>query len=127
MSQWEFPHLSRVSPNSTRLLLTCLASFCAFNAMQNAKIMSWIVFLKQQRNGCAQLVMQFHRSVCRSRWCPFHNQVAEMAVKHCAYCVKVVNVTACYCPGTCTEQSYCYKKCLSSAATLLKWGGRHWN
>lgn len=31
-------------------------------------------------------------------------QVAEMAVQQYEYCVKVVNVTACYCLGTCTEQ-----------------------
>jgi len=31
-------------------------------------------------------------------------QVAETAVKQSEYCVKVVNVTACYCLDTCTEQ-----------------------
>lgn len=103
MSWWEFPDLKWVAQNSLSLPI-CLFSYWALKAMPNANIMYCSVFLKQKSVHGQPVWSLSREAIVTADGVLFVIQVAEMAVKQYEYCVKVVNVTACYCLGTCTEQ-----------------------
>lgn len=126
MRQREFPDKNWVTQISFFLPI-CLASFwalkgkCKHNGLQ---------CLFKTKSGHGQPVWSLSgEAIVTADGVLFIIQVAEMAVQQYEYCVKVVNVTACYCLGTCTEQVSMLLKLFILWGCSAKVGrqGMYWN